>query len=101
MNTLDKIKRELLLVLKTNSYLRAIDKRLGDPNNSFSMINEVTWRVYKKEIKLSTWFYYKEAFRFYWIKFMLYIMRLKIRFLHMFGVKASPEELEDFDIDFK
>lgn len=32
---LDVIKRELLLLLKTNNYLRAIDKRLGYPNNSF------------------------------------------------------------------
>ncbi len=32
------IKRELLLVLKTNNYLRAIDNRLGNPNNSFNTI---------------------------------------------------------------
>ena len=32
---LDVMKRELLLVLKTNNYLRAIDKRLGNPYNSF------------------------------------------------------------------
>jgi hypothetical protein len=35
---LDVIKRELLLVLKTNSYLRSIDNRLGNPNNSFNSI---------------------------------------------------------------
>lgn len=35
---LDMIKRELLLVLKTNNYLRAIDNRLGNPNNSFNTI---------------------------------------------------------------
>ncbi len=35
---LDLIKRELLLVLKTNNYLRAIDKRLGNPYNSFNTI---------------------------------------------------------------
>lgn len=38
VNILDMIKRELLLVLKTNSYLRAIDNRLGNPNNSFNTI---------------------------------------------------------------
>ena len=38
VNILDLIKRELLLVLKTNNYLRAIDKRLGNPNNSFNTI---------------------------------------------------------------
>lgn len=32
------MKKELLLVLKTNNYLRAIDKRLGNPNNSFNTI---------------------------------------------------------------
>lgn len=35
---LDVIKRELLLVLKTNNYLRSIDSRLGNPNNSFNSI---------------------------------------------------------------
>lgn len=40
---LDMIKRELLLVLKTNNYLRAIDKRLGNPTNTFNTVNEITW----------------------------------------------------------
>mmetsp|Transcript_42613 Transcript_42613/g.40892 ORF Transcript_42613/g.40892 Transcript_42613/m.40892 type:complete len:98 (-) Transcript_42613:115-408(-) len=35
---LDEIKKELLLLLKTNNYLRAIDSRLGNPNNSFNTI---------------------------------------------------------------
>jgi hypothetical protein len=43
---LGEIRRELLLVLKTNNYLRAIDRRLGNPNNTFNVINEVTWSVY-------------------------------------------------------
>ncbi len=47
---LGEIRRELLLVLKTNNYLRAIDRRLGNPNNTFNVINEVTWSVYQKEI---------------------------------------------------
>ena len=38
VDILDVIKRELLLVLKTNSYLRTIDKRLGNPTNSFNTI---------------------------------------------------------------
>lgn len=38
VSILDVIKRELLLVLKTNSYLRAIDNRLGNPTNSFNTI---------------------------------------------------------------
>ena len=57
VSILDEMKRELLLVLKTNNYLKAIDKRLGNPNNTFNTINEVTWDVYKREIrpKLSSW----------------------------------------------
>lgn len=47
---LDMIKRELLLVMKTNNYLRAIDRRLGNPNNTFSVINDVTWKVFRSEI---------------------------------------------------
>jgi hypothetical protein len=35
---LDGIKRELLLILKTNNYLRSIDNRFGNPNNSFNTI---------------------------------------------------------------
>lgn len=38
VNILDEIKRELLLVLKTNNYLRSIDNRLGNPNNTFNII---------------------------------------------------------------
>ena len=36
---LGEMKRELLLVLKTNNYLKAIDRRLGNPNNNFNVIN--------------------------------------------------------------
>jgi hypothetical protein len=35
---LDGMKRELLLVFKTNDYLRAIDNRLGNPANTFNII---------------------------------------------------------------
>lgn len=54
---LDMIKRELLLVLKTNNYLRAIDKRLGNPNNTYNTINEMTWQVYSVEFrkKMGLW----------------------------------------------
>jgi hypothetical protein len=40
---LSEIKRELLLVMKTNNYLRAIDRRLGNPTNTFAVVNEVSW----------------------------------------------------------
>lgn len=96
---LDMIKRELLLVLKTNSYLRAIDKRLGNPNNSFAAINDVTWNVFKHEVPVSRWVLMKEFFRFYWLKFWLFVFRMKIRVQQAFGIKASEEELEDFEAE--
>jgi hypothetical protein len=47
---LNVIKRELLLILKTNSYLKSIDKRLGNPNNTFDTINNITWKIYCREL---------------------------------------------------
>lgn len=47
---LGEIRQELLLVLKTNNYLRAIDRRLGNPNNNFNVINNVSWDVFSKEV---------------------------------------------------
>lgn len=37
--------------------------------------------------------YYREAFRYYWLRFMLTMYWFKIVFLRAFGVKASDEEL--------
>ena len=45
-----KVNRDLLLVLKTNNYLRTIDMKLGSPGNSFYVINEISWKVYRDEI---------------------------------------------------
>jgi hypothetical protein len=38
---------------------------------------------------------------YYTLKFLLALMLIKIRFLNIFGIKADPEELEDFDLDYK
>ena len=98
---LDMIKRELLLILKTNNYLRAIDKRLGNPNNTYNTINDVTWRVFCKELAHENKMdYYKEYLHYFTIKFYFFIMLLKIRVQSVFGIKASQEELENFDIDY-
>lgn len=43
---LNDIPSQLLLVFKTNNYLRAIDRRLGNPNNTFNVINNISWEVY-------------------------------------------------------
>jgi aarF domain-containing kinase len=78
---LDDIKRELLLVLKTNNYLRTIDKRLGNPNNTFNIINNVTWEVYSAEVSKETslWNYCKEFVRYYMLKAGLYGSYLHFR----------------------
>jgi len=78
---LDGIKRELLLILKTNNYLRAIDKRLGNPNNTYAIINNITWDVYNREIaKTTSWEYYKELFNYMFLKVLLNIYLIKIKF---------------------
>lgn len=90
---LDIIRRELLLILKTNNYLRAIDKRLGNPNNTYNIINDVTWGVYLRELAPKGVGYWKELL-YYWcirLYFSLYVMKLRVQ--GMFGIKASKEEL--------
>lgn len=101
VHILDVIKRELLLVLKTNNYLKSIDSRLGNPNNSFTVINDVSWHVFSTELRPRiTWtMYWREFWRYYWLKFLLGLYRMKIRFMQCFGYKASPEELEDFELE--
>lgn len=51
VSILNECKRELLLLMKTNNYLRAIDRRLGNPNNTFNVINEYSWNVYSTEMR--------------------------------------------------
>ena len=98
---LDLIKRELLLILKTNNYLRAIDKRLGNPNNTYNTINNTTWRVYTRELaSMDRIDYIRECWKYYTLKFFMALYLMRIRFLGLFGVKACKEELEDFDLDY-
>ena len=98
---LDLIKRELLLILKTNNYLRAIDKRLGNPNNTYNIINNITWKIYQKELaQEDRWDYMKECWKYYSIKFVFALLYFKLRVLGLLGYKASPEELQDFDLDY-
>lgn len=101
VNILDVIKRELLLVLKTNNYLKSIDSRLGNPNNSFNVINEVTWKVFSKDLRprITMTTYWREAFRYYWLRFLLGMYRLKIRMMQAFGYQVSPDELQDFEME--
>ena len=95
------IKRELLLILKTNNYLRAIDKRLGNPNNTYNTINEVTWNVFCKELAHENRMdYFREYMYYVTIKMYMMMMLFKIKFQSLFGIKASIEELQNFDLDY-
>jgi len=44
--TLRDMNRELLILMKTNHYLRQIDMRLGNPTNTFNQVNNVTWKIF-------------------------------------------------------
>ena len=51
--------RDLVILMKTNHYLRAIDIKLGNPTNTFTQINDKTWEIYKREVgsKIGFWKY--------------------------------------------
>ena len=98
---LDSIKRELLLVLKTNNYLKAIDKRLGNPINTYNVINNVTWDVYRNEISKgkSFWQFMRETSRYYFLKFGMLLLYIQIRIRSALGLTVDKDELKDFDLD--
>ena len=95
------IKRELLLVLKTNNYLRAIDRRLGNPNNTFNTINEETWTVFWNEVSYDMSYYatVREFFRYYLLKMGLFVLYLNVRARSALGLQVDAEELKDFELD--
>jgi len=90
-----------LLVLKTNNYLRAIDRRLGNPTNTFNTINEITWRVYWREVSEDMSFYsiLREIFRYGFLKVGLYLMYLRVRLRSALGLSVDENELKDFELD--
>ena len=61
----------------------------------------MTWNVFKSDIGpgLKRSAYYREVLRYYWIKFLLFLYRIKIRFIHSLGYKVSEDELQDFEIE--
>ena len=93
--------RELLLLMKTNNYLRAIDRRLGNPNNTFNVINEYTWDTFRKEMSssMSTWAFTKELMRYYFLRMALYAIYINLRFRTMLGLSVDAQQLEDFELD--
>ena len=73
----DKMNKDLLLVLKTNNYLRTIDMRLGSPGNNFRVVNEISWRIYKSEILphkkgLSTMSRFREIISFWTLRVLMF-----------------------------
>ena len=92
---LDQIKRELLLVMKTNNYLRAIDRRLGNPTNTFNVVNDITWDVYRREVSedMSYYSYIREYFRYCILKIGLFAMYMQVRMRSAFGLKVDDTEL--------
>lgn len=89
-----KMNKELLLVLKTNNYLRTIDMRLGSPGNNFRVVNEVSWRVYCKEIlpfkKLSRVQRFREVGSYWFLKCLMmgYFWILKMK--QICGMAVRP-----------
>jgi hypothetical protein len=83
--------RELLLLMKTNNYLRAIDRRLGNPNNTFNVINEYTWDTFRNEMSssMSTWAFTKELMRYYFLRMALYAIYINLRFRTMLGLSVD------------
>ena len=94
--------RNMVLIFKVNEYLRAIDRRLGNPTNTFTALNDITWEVYRKEVlrNRSTWEYMKEATKFYILKFWLYIAYLDVRFRQMFGLSLAAYEADEHEVKF-
>jgi len=98
---LNGMKRELLLVLKTNNYLKSIDKRLGNPTNTFIGLNDITWQVFSQEIRSMITFsdYCKEFFRYYKIKVGLFCLQQWFKVRYALGYELDTDDLEDFELD--
>ena len=100
---LDGMKRELLLVFKTNDYLRAIDNRLGQPANTFNIINDYTWRVFQKELvevdPVARSKFSQERRRYYVFKTKMFFLRVYLYVMSYFGVKPHPDYMKEFEFD--
>lgn len=81
--------RKLILVFKTNNYLRAIDNKLGTPLNTFKVLNEMTWEVFNAEIISQKPFLERMRSRFEYTKIDLYFKLLKFWYsiLETLGLK--------------
>ena len=87
VETLQHMNRDLVILMKTNHYLRSIDVKLGNPTNTFTQVNNMTWNVYKKtqRDKITYWQYCKRALAFYYLKFGLFFMYLSVSLRRLLG----------------
>ena len=85
--TLRDMNRELIILMKSNHYLRSIDIKLGNPTNTFNQVNNMTWKIFMKEKgkTLDTWSYCKHVFNFYYLKFGLFAYYVSVNFRYMLG----------------
>ena len=83
--------RDLVILMKTNHYLRSIDVKLGNPTNTFTQVNNMTWKVFKESVgkDLSYLQYFRHAFAFYYLKFGLFFMYLSVQCRRMLGLSVS------------
>jgi len=102
------MKRELLLLFKTNNYLRAIDLRLRSPGNTFTVINSITWQVYSREILAKDlskygWLRRQLVWAKHWLTYFmgvlaLWAMAAKARAKMLIGLGVTEEEIQDFEL---
>ena len=87
--------------MKTNNYLRAIDRRLGNPVNTFAVVNDISWQVYRADVAphLSRWTFLRELFRYYLLKIGLAAAYAGVRLRQVFGLRISDDEMLDFELD--
>lgn len=97
---LGEINHELLLVFKINNYLRAIDRRLGNPTNTFRVINEFSLDVYVNETRknMTSLQYAFQIFKYYCVRMWLCGVHLRLWLSRVFGFSRA-EELADFESD--
>ena len=87
--------------MKTNNYLRAIDRRLGNPTNTFNVVNDITWDVFRREVSEDMSYYscIREYLRYCLLKLGLFAMYMQVRMRSAFGLKVDDTELKDFELD--
>ena len=86
-------------MFKTNDYIRAIDAKLGNPLNTYSQLNDITWDIYKKEQLAKVNFSKRFKQKFHYMKVKFYFNFLKFYYfvlerLHL----IKKEQLADFDV---